>query len=112
MPILVDGAGVVLAGHARLMAAHNLGLAEVPVVIADHLDGGPSEGVPARGQSADRARRLGSRRVARRTRDLHDIGFDLKVTGFDLSDFGQIRMPDPSVERDAADPRGTGNAAG
>ena len=36
-PILVDtGAGIV-AGHGRLLAARKLGLAEVPVVVLDHL---------------------------------------------------------------------------
>ena len=37
-PILVDSADGILAGHGRLQAAHLLGLAEVPVVVLDHLD--------------------------------------------------------------------------
>jgi len=36
-PILVDGDGGVIAGHGRLMAAKDLGLAEVPVVVLDHM---------------------------------------------------------------------------
>lgn len=36
-PILVDGQDGILAGHGRLMAAKELGLAEVPVVVLDHL---------------------------------------------------------------------------
>jgi len=34
-PIVVDGEGVVIAGHTRLAAASSLGLAEVPVHVAD-----------------------------------------------------------------------------
>lgn len=36
-PILVDGKDGVIAGHGRLEAARELGLAEVPVVVLDHL---------------------------------------------------------------------------
>jgi len=36
-PILVDRHNVVIAGHARLAAARKLGLAEVPVIVLDHL---------------------------------------------------------------------------
>jgi site-specific DNA-methyltransferase (adenine-specific) len=37
-PILVDGKDGILAGHGRLAAAKELGLAEVPVVVLDHMD--------------------------------------------------------------------------
>jgi len=36
-PILVGSDGVMIAGHARLAAARKLGLAEVPVIVLDHL---------------------------------------------------------------------------
>jgi DNA modification methylase len=36
-PILVDTKAGVIAGHGRLLAARKLGLAEVPVVVLDHL---------------------------------------------------------------------------
>ena len=36
-PILVDGKDGIIAGHGRLMAAKDLGLSEVPVVVLDHL---------------------------------------------------------------------------
>lgn len=36
-PILVDSSDGILAGHGRLAAARDLGLAEVPVVVLDHL---------------------------------------------------------------------------
>jgi ParB-like chromosome segregation protein Spo0J len=36
-PILVDGDDGILAGHGRLAAAKDLGMAEVPVVVLDHL---------------------------------------------------------------------------
>ena len=36
-PILVDGADGILAGHGRLAAARDMGLAEVPVIVLEHL---------------------------------------------------------------------------
>ena len=36
-PILAGSDGVLVAGHGRLLAARNLGLAQVPVVVLDHL---------------------------------------------------------------------------
>lgn len=36
-PIVVDADGVIIAGHTRYKAALRLGLAEVPVVVADTL---------------------------------------------------------------------------
>ena len=37
-PILVDSRDGIVAGHGRLLAAKKLGLAEVPVIVLDHLD--------------------------------------------------------------------------
>ena len=37
-PILVGGDGVIIAGHARLLAARKLRMGEVPVIILDHLN--------------------------------------------------------------------------
>ncbi|MBM3749122.1 MAG: site-specific DNA-methyltransferase [Acidobacteria bacterium] len=36
-PILAGADGIVIAGHARLLAARKLGMTEVPVIILDHL---------------------------------------------------------------------------
>src|SRR5687768_5077919 len=36
-PILIDSNAGIVAGHGRLLAARKLGLAEVPVIVLDHL---------------------------------------------------------------------------
>src|SRR5688500_18970088 len=36
-PLVVDSDGVLIVGHVRMQAARNLGIAEVPVHIADSL---------------------------------------------------------------------------
>jgi len=37
IPIVVDSANVIVAGHTRVLAAQELGITHVPAVIADHL---------------------------------------------------------------------------
>jgi ParB-like chromosome segregation protein Spo0J len=36
-PILIDAKGCIIAGHGRYLAALNLGLETVPVIVLDHL---------------------------------------------------------------------------
>ncbi|MCC6389116.1 MAG: site-specific DNA-methyltransferase [Bryobacterales bacterium] len=36
-PILAGADGIVIAGHARLLAARKLGMTEVPIIVLDHL---------------------------------------------------------------------------
>ena len=36
LPVLVDDDNTIIAGEARILAAKRLGLAEVPVIVADH----------------------------------------------------------------------------
>ncbi len=36
-PVLIDGEGGIIAGHGRVLAAKALGLADVPVLVLDHL---------------------------------------------------------------------------
>jgi ParB-like chromosome segregation protein Spo0J len=36
-PLLVDSQDGIIAGHGRLLAARQLGLGEVPVIVLDHL---------------------------------------------------------------------------
>ncbi len=36
-PVLVGADGVIIAGHARVMAARKLGMIEAPVIVLDHL---------------------------------------------------------------------------
>ncbi len=36
-PVLVGADGVIIAGHARVMAARKLGMADAPVIVLDHL---------------------------------------------------------------------------
>jgi DNA modification methylase len=85
-PILVNGAGVIIAGHGRVRAARKLGLTEVPVMVASGwtnaqirayaladnrlaLDAGWDEAI-----------------VALEIAELQEIGFDIDLIGFTTSE--------------------------
>jgi DNA modification methylase len=81
-PILAGADGIVIAGHARLLAARKLGMTEVPVIVLDHLT-----------ESQRRALVLADNRLALNAgwdeemlrvemAALDDDGFNLEVVGF------------------------------
>jgi ParB-like chromosome segregation protein Spo0J len=81
-PILVDSSAGIVAGHGRLLAARKVGLAEVPVVVLDHLS-----------ETQRRAYILADNRIALNAgwdgalladelRDIQADGLDLALVGF------------------------------
>ena len=82
-PVLVDERDGIIAGHGRVMAAQQLGFAEVPVIVAR----GWSEAQKRAYMLADnRAAELSSwdaDLLAAELGTLADLGFDVALTGFD-----------------------------
>ena len=59
VPVLVDEDDGLIAGHARVMAAKQLGLAEIPVMVATGWSEGAAARLRHRRQQAGAERRLG-----------------------------------------------------
>lgn len=82
MPVLVDEAGGIIAGHGRVLAAQSLGLAEVPVMVAR----GWSDAQKRAYVLADNKLGLNAgwddALLALELTDLKAIGFDTGLTGF------------------------------
>jgi DNA modification methylase len=89
-PVLVDEQGGILAGHGRLLAARNLGLAEVPVIRFEQFS-----------EAQKRAYRIGDNQLAlnstwdepllaEETGWLRDEKFDLDLLGFDASELERL----------------------
>jgi hypothetical protein len=100
-PIVVDPEYVVIVGHTRLLAARQLGMAEVPVHVA--------EGLTA---AQVKAYRLADNRVAQDaewdegllTLELSDLagdGFALELTGFEEDELAALLNPPTTVLPDA-----------
>lgn len=99
-PIIVDKDHVIIAGHTRLKAAEKLGLAEVPVIVAEDL-------------TEDQARAF--RLVDNRTAEVADWDFaklaeELKNVDLDLSAF-DFDFPELKDETQA-EPQGEGEKLG
>ena len=102
MPILVDEAGNVIAGHGRIMAAQKLGLVDVPCMTAT----GWSEAKRRAYVIADNKLALNSEwdneALRMEINDLSDDGFDLTLTGFGAEEIAEFQF-DADAETDMPD---------
>lgn len=89
-PIVVDGEGIIIVGHTRLLAAQRLGLETVPVLVAADLS-------PAQ----VKAYRIADNRTAQETTwdyellelevdDLGELDYDLSLTGLDDDELADL----------------------
>ena len=82
-PVLVDEAGGIIAGHGRVLAARQLGMTEVPVVMAT----GWSDAKKRAYVIADNKLALNAgwddAMLALEMGEIKALGFDLSLTGFD-----------------------------
>ena len=89
-PILVGDDNVIIAGHGRLMAAQQLGLDSVPVIVLHHLT-----------ESQRRALVIADNKIAENAgwndellklelEELGDLGFDLDVIGFSGEELDEL----------------------
>lgn len=90
-PVLVDETGMIIAGHGRVMAARKLGLAEVPVMVAE----GWTEAQKKAYVLADNQLAMNSgwddELLSLELADLEDVGFDVRLIGFDV-ELGPVPM--------------------
>ena len=93
-PILVGDDNVIIAGHGRLMAAHKMGLENVPVIYLSHLS-----------EVQRRALVLTDNKLAENAgwdedllrlelEDLQAENFDLELTGFDFDEIDRLLNAD------------------
>jgi DNA modification methylase len=101
-PVLVDEAGMIIAGHGRVLAARKLGLAEVPVMVAE----GWTEPQKRAYVLADNQLALNAGwdmdLLSNELADLQAQGFDLGLTGFSdidalLAGRGTAGLTDPDA---------------
>ena len=92
-PIVVDGKGVVIVGHARLLAAQKLGLAEVPVHIADDLTAAQAKAYRIADNRLNQDSAWNDELLGLELGDLEGLNFDLSLTGFDPAELNALVSP-------------------
>ena len=102
VPICAKSDGTVVDGHLRLKAAKKLGLAEVPVILADDLSDAQ---IKAFRLSVNKVAELAdwdNDLLALEFDELREMGFDLTLTGFEPDEIGGLDTPNfaPGTEDD------------
>lgn len=85
VPMVIDKDGVIVAGHTRYKAAKELGMKEVPCIVADDLT-----------EEQVKAFRLADNKVSEKASwdfDLLELELS-EIDGFDMGDLGFMEMPD------------------
>ena len=94
IPVLVDESGGIIAGHGRVLAAHRLGIEDVPVMVA----AGWSEAKKRAYMLADNKLTLNGEwdldRLAIEIAELRASDFDISLTGFNESEIDDLLKAD------------------
>lgn len=81
-PILVDGSNGIIAGHGRLLAARKLSMADVPVIVLDHLDDAQKRALVIADNKLALNAGWDAELLASEIAGLGEDGFDLSLLGF------------------------------
>ena len=99
VPILIDGANNVIAGHGRLLAARAEGLETVPCVLADYLTDAQRRAYCLADNKLAEMADWDEDVVRSELTQLREAGFDIALTGFGEDDLA-LDEPDPEAADD------------
>lgn len=89
-PILVGDDNVIIAGHGRLMAAQQLGLETVPVIVLRHLTEAQRRALVIADNKIAENAGWNEELLKLELGDLQDLGFDLDVIGFSDEELDEL----------------------
>jgi DNA modification methylase len=93
VPILVDDAGEVIAGHGRILAARQLDITEVPVIRLGHLTPEQVRGYRIADNQLTLLGEWDEAALAEETHWLNGTDFDLGLLGFSEDELRQLMAP-------------------
>ena len=88
VPILINRMLGVIAGHGRLLAAHQLGWQEVPTILLDHLNGAQARAFMIADNRLAETASWDEPLLAQQLKELSlaEVDFGIEATGFELSE--------------------------
>jgi DNA modification methylase len=98
VPILIDREGRVIAGHGRLLAASELGMAEVPTLCLEHLSQSQARVFMIADNRLTEIATWDDRVLAEQLKELslQGLDFSLEITGFEM---GEIDLRIESLDK-------------
>jgi len=101
-PILVDGEGVVIAGHARLLAAQKLGIDQVPVIVLAHITAAQRRALVIADNKLAMNAGWDEAILRAEIAALRDDDFDLAVVGFSDEELRALLADESDAQEGAA----------
>jgi DNA modification methylase len=101
-PIVVDGAGVIIAGHTRYKAAQKMGMTQVPVHVATELSPAQVKAYRIADNATGELAEWDYDLLPIELTGLQEDGFDLSLLGFDQEELQRIMSGD--VQEGLTDP--------
>ncbi len=89
-PIVVDKDHVIIVGHTRVKAAEQLGLTEVPVVVADNLTPEQVQAYRIADNKTGEIAEWDYSLLPVEIKELQDANFDLSLLGFDAEELDKL----------------------
>jgi len=89
-PVLIDGEGVIIAGHGRTIAAQRLNMKEVPCLRLDYLTEAQKKAYVIADNKLALNAGWDDEMLALELGDLKDLDFDLSLTGFDDDELNKL----------------------
>lgn len=105
-PVLINDAGVILAGHGRVEAAKLAGLEAAPVVRISHLSDVEQRAYMLADNKLAQLAGYNDDLLAEELQDLVNLNWDIDLTGFSVAetdfilDAAQARKSDPKLDED------------
>ena len=97
IPVVARSDGTVIDGHLRLKAAQRLGLADVPVALADDLSEAQIKAFRLLANRSAAWAEWDDELLALELQDLQGLGYDLALTGFDAGELKSLMEDGPAT---------------
>ncbi len=103
-PILVDADDGIIAGHGRILAARELGMTTVPVIVLSHLTEAQRRAYIIADNKLALDAGWDEELLTAELRALEGLDFDLALTGFDFDEIHDMLVDDEAPEVAAPEP--------
>jgi ParB-like nuclease domain len=90
MPVLIDDAGQIIAGHGRVLAARQLGISDVPVMIARGWTDAQKQAYVIADNKLTLNSGWNEKLLRLEAAELKSLGFDMKLVGFSELELGTL----------------------